>query len=136
MERTSYFTVPSTPFRSDSVAFYPVKQAAPWVHAVQLLAGRVICWQRKSASFRQKTCGIKCHGGDFIPLSRVPAFASIAFATASRPFQSGLGLVGFSLSYKMRRLPIFFLWKTKFFFTQSYALHQKAHVAGKSPHGL
>ena len=32
----------------------------------------VISWQTKLASFRQKTCRIKCHGGHFIPLSRVP----------------------------------------------------------------
>ena len=44
----------------------------PWhfiLQNKQRQGGRVICWQKKQASFRQKTCGIKWH---FIPLSRVP----------------------------------------------------------------
>ena len=56
-------------------------------------------------SFCQKTHGIKCQGGHFIPLCRVARnfVARTGFrlhcltTTASRPFQSGLGLMGKNL---------------------------------------
>jgi len=57
---------------------------------------RVISWQTKLASFRQKTCGIKCHGGG---LSRFPGFrfrSSLLTSLrwpATPPFQSGLGSI-------------------------------------------
>jgi hypothetical protein len=37
--------------------------------------------KKKQASFRHKTCGIKYHGGQFIPLSRVPPSGFIAWGS-------------------------------------------------------
>ncbi len=86
---------PALRVRPDSAPFYPVEQAAPRGHAAKLPARRVICLQKQPASFRQKTCGIKCHGGHFIPLSRVPPFGSIASATRlRRALPIGARLVG------------------------------------------
>ena len=68
--------------RSNSAAFYPVKQVAPRT-ARRLLANEI-------GKFSPENLRDKMPRRGFIPLSRVP-LSLHSYGTAAPPFQSGLG---------------------------------------------
>jgi len=76
---------PALRVRPDSASFYPVKQAAPWT-ARHLLA-------EEAGKFSPENLRDKMSRRAFYPALQGSGFRLHCFATATPPFQSGLGSI-------------------------------------------